>query len=290
MRPIFITTLMLLLLVATGHSLWSVLAADSAADMLAWAGAALAAGGFLGFFVYLFAVNPARTSRNLPGVLALTVAGGLLAVLGWLSGGSTLATLYALGPGLGGSLLYVFWYSQLPRGEVSRLAAGERLPDFELADAEGQPVSSEDFLGSPALWLFYRGNWCPLCMAQVKEITARYRELDARGVQVLLVSPQPAGHNRQLAARFDVPMRFLVDAGNRAAHALGIAAADGIPRGMELLGYDSETVLPTVLLTDARGRILWSDQTDNYRVRPEPDTFIRVLDEHGIAPARAART
>lgn len=287
MRPIFITTLMLLLLVATGHGLWSVLAAEGAADTLAWAGAALAAGGFLGFFVYLFTVNPARTSRNLPGVLALTAAGGMLAALGWLSGGSTLATLYALGPGLGGSLLYVFWYSRLPRPVVSRLAAGERLPEFELADAEGRPIASADLLGRPALWLFYRGNWCPLCMAQVKEIAARYRELDQRGVQVLLVSPQPAGHTRQLAARFEVPFRFLVDAGNRAAQALGIAAADGIPRGMELLGYDSETVLPTVLLTDARGRILWSDQTDNYRVRPEPDTFIRVLDEHTIPTQRS---
>lgn len=282
MRPIFITTLMLLLLAATGHSLGSVLAAESAADTLTWAGAALAAGGFLGFFVYLFAVNPARTSRRLPGVLVLTATGGMLAVLGWLSGGPTLAALYALGPGLGGSLLYVFWYSHLPRGEVSRLAAGQRLPDFDLADADGNAVASADFLGRPALWLFYRGNWCPLCMAQVKEIAARYRELAERGVQVLLVSPQPAGHSRQLAARFEVPMRFLVDAGNRAARALGIAAADGIPRGMELLGYDSETVLPTVLLADAQGRILWSDQTDNYRVRPEPETFIRVLDEHTI--------
>lgn len=285
MRSIFISLLMFVLMVGTGHSLWSLSAAQGGANTLAWAGAAMAVAGFLAFFMYLFVVNPARTSRNLPGLLALTALGGLLSVAGWLSGGPWLAMLYALGPGLAGSLVYVFWYSRLQRPEASLLAAGRTLPEFELADADGAIVRSTDMRGKPALWLFYRGNWCPLCMAQIKEIAASYRELGERGVQVLLVSPQPAGHTQQLAKRFDVPMRFLVDPGNRAARALGIAAADGIPRGMEMLGYDSETVLPTVLLTGASGRILWSDQTDNYRVRPEPDTFLKVLGEHGIGVA-----
>jgi len=40
-----------------------------------------------------------------------------------------------------------------------------------------------------------------------------------------------------------------------------------------------------VLLTDAAGTVLWVDQTDNYRIRPEPDTFFAVLDAHGLTPA-----
>jgi len=48
------------------------------------------------------------------------------------------------------------------------------------------------------------------------------------------------------------------------------------------LGYDSDTVLPTAILTDQNGVILFTDQTDNYRVRPEPDTFLRVFTEHGL--------
>lgn len=48
--------------------------------------------------------------------------------------------------------------------------------------------------------------------------------------------------------------------------------------GMQMLGYDSETVLPTVIITAAGGRILWADETDNYRVRPEPKLFLTVLE------------
>ena len=57
----------------------------------------------------------------------------------------------------------------------------------------------------------------------------------------------------------------------------GIASSSGIPAGMEILGYDSETVMPTVLLTDTGGTIVYSHQTDNYRVRPEPGTFLEVM-------------
>jgi hypothetical protein len=49
------------------------------------------------------------------------------------------------------------------------------------------------------------------------------------------------------------------------------------------LGYDSETVLPTVIITDAGGKVLWSHQTDNYRVRPEPSLYLQVLRENGLS-------
>jgi hypothetical protein len=55
----------------------------------------------------------------------------------------------------------------------------------------------------------------------------------------------------------------------------------GLPFGMQLLGYDSDTVMPTVIITDDEGKIIFADLTDNYRVRPEPETFMRVLSGAG---------
>jgi peroxiredoxin len=115
-------------------------------------------------------------------------------------------------------------------------------------------------------------------MAQIREAAATYRELAARGVQVFLISPQPASHTRRLAGKFDVPFHFLTDIGNQAARQLGIAQKDGIPTGYALLGYESETVFPTVIITDASGKIIFADLTDSYRYRPDPQTFLRALD------------
>jgi hypothetical protein len=77
-------------------------------------------------------------------------------------------------------------------------------------------------------------------------------------------------------------MTFLVDAANRMAEKLGIKAQAGLPAGLEALGYDSDTVMPTVVITDASGVILFADLTDNYRVRPEPDVFLEVFSRAGI--------
>lgn len=91
------------------------------------------------------------------------------------------------------------------------------------------------------------------------------------------MSPQPHGNTEALAKKFDVDFDFLTDEGNRVACLLGIAQANGLPMGMQMLGYDSETVLPTVIITDRHGKIVWTDETDNYRVRPEPDIYLEIL-------------
>jgi len=164
-------------------------------------------------------------------------------------------------------------------GSVGALVAvGARLPELELYDGQGQPVTPTD--GKYALYMFVRGNWCPLCMAQVREIADQYRALEQRGVEVFLISPQPEANTLALAKRFKVPIRFCVDQDGRLARQLGIEHLGGTPFLMGALGYDADSVLPTVLITDPNRTIIFADLTDNYRVRPEPSTFLAALDAH----------
>jgi len=74
-----------------------------------------------------------------------------------------------------------------------------------------------------------------------------------------------------------VPFEFLSDPECQAAKVLGIMHESGLPAGMQMFGYDSDTVLPTMLVTNRAGELVWKDETDNYRVRPEPQTLIDVL-------------
>ena len=173
----------------------------------------------------------------------------------------------------------MYWYSRLGRAESAALRVGARLPEMVLTDVNGRAVdAAKHYAGSAVLMMFFRGNWCPLCMAQVRDVAKAYRALADRGVRVALVSPQPHDDTRALAARFDVPMDFWVDPAAQTARALGIVHEGGLPAGLEVFGYDTDTVLPTVVLADASGTVVFADQTDNYRVRPEPEVFLAVLD------------
>ena len=245
-----------------------------------WLGAAIACAGPTIFFSQLMLMPRARTSANLAVIIIAGVIGTVLSLA--LPGtASTAALLIAGGVGIGGSLGYVFWYSRFGAAGNAALTEGRALPAFTLSE-NGKPLNSAELVQTPALWIFYRGNWCPLCVAQVREIAAQYRELARRGVAVHLVSPQSESNSQQLAKQMDAPMRFLTDSGNRAAETLGIKIKDGLPAGFQALGYDSDVPRPTVFITAAGGQIIFCDMTDNYRVRPEPATYFTVLDRHAI--------
>ena len=179
-------------------------------------------------------------------------------------------------------MLYNFWYSSLGRGLNQTLRVGKLLPKFQLTDIQGERVNSESFEGAPTIYIFFRGNWCPLCMAQIKEISAKYRELSSLGAKVILCAPQPEKNTQVLADKFDVPFIFMTDTDNCAAKVLGIEMKNGLPAGMEMMGYDKDTVYPTVIITDEQGMIIYSDLTNNYRIRPEPEDFIEVLNRHAL--------
>ena len=232
------------------------------------------------FFAGLFIKSQARTSRNLNvysifialGFMISLVFGGIIENNDWF--GSSMSFILILC-----WIVYLKWYSVFDERINGVLKVGKQLQNFQLENLKKNKVSSETFLGNPSIYLFYRGNWCPLCMAQIKEIAAQYKELEKRGVNIIFISPQPHKFSNSLAEKYKLNFNFLTDVNNSVAKQLGIFSKNGIPAGFQVLGYDSDTVLPTVIITDTKGKIVFSDLTDNYRMRPEPETLLKVIDK-----------
>ena len=262
-----------------GALLWAGLHLLDAPDSLGHWGALLASGAPMAFFARLFLAPVARTHRHLHWVPLAGMAGAALALAG--DGlGAPLAVACVNGVLL--SLVYIHWYSKFDARDPGPLAVGQPMPELVLFDLEGQALSTHALTQKTALWIFFRGNWCPLCMAQIREVADEYRKLQARGVEVYLISPQPQAHSLALAERFQAPMRFLQDTDNQAAKRLGVLSKGGLPTGLQALGYDSDVPMPTVFITAPGGRVAYSDLTDNYRIRPEPSEFFKALDAAGL--------
>ena len=274
LKSLFVSAYMMAAMVIIVFAAKSLLSGD---DVIAWGGVLLVYAPFMLVISWLMVFRSiARTSSRFPILIVLGSLGVIASVWGYLQGGSLVAAVLSVA-GLISFLVYDFWYSSFGRGHSNSLTVGQLLPAFELKNTAGERVSSASLTDKPTIWIFYRGNWCPLCMAQIKEVAAEYRQLEELGARVALISPQPHNFTVGLAKKFEVSFDFLTDENNSAAQTLGIANSYGVPMGMQALGYDSETVLPTVIITEVGGRILWADETDNYRVRPEPDLFLSVL-------------
>ncbi|MEO6699654.1 MAG: redoxin domain-containing protein [Paraperlucidibaca sp.] len=275
-KSIFISVWITLLSIGSIRALWQL---TQVSVSIEWLLVLMSLLPSLLFFVWLFATPVARTAKGF--FLPLGIA--LLPIIGLFSAGVQDPEMWfwVLGVGGVGGVLYEAWYSRFGRRDVSQLKVGMALPALQFERVDHSTLHTAT-LQKPMLMIFFRGNWCPLCMAQVKEIASQYRVLAEKGVEVMLISPQPHANTEDLAQRFDVPMTFLTDRDGRMAEQLGINAKNGTPAGLQALGYDSDTVMPTVLMTDAAGLIIYADLTENYRIRPEPDEFLQVFAQAGI--------
>lgn len=283
LKSVFVPMYMMGLMGITFYAGWRL---AEGANPLAWIGVLLTTGPFFLVLAWVMLVkNVARTSARFPFLILLGAIGCGLAFLA--DDADHLASKLAAA-GWMGFLVYSFWYSSYGRSPSEKLKAGTRLPDFTLQNSEGSRVSSAMLTSKPSILIFFRGNWCPFCMAQARELAARYNELGKLGVRVAMIAPQPLENTQSLARKFGAAIDFYTDEDNAAARTLGIAQAWGVPMGMQMLGYDSETVLPTVIITGLDGKVIWVHETDNYRVRPEPDIYLDILRQHGLTFASAA--
>lgn len=232
-------------------------------------------------FAMIFIKKMARGYGNLRPYEIFLLSGLVLFLIGYFQGEKTTTDLIGVVALLLAWVGYSRWYSTFPKREQELLRVGQTLPAFEIEDIDRNKITEKTLLGQKNLLLFFRGNWCPLCMAQLKEVVEEYQELEALGVETYMISPQPPSHSISLSRKHKVNFHYLVDKGNAMAKRFKIFAKNGLPMGLQVLGYDSDTVLPTVLVTDEQGKIIFADLTDNYRVRPEPSTFLDIIRQHG---------
>jgi peroxiredoxin len=244
---------------------------------LAWIGASLSLLAVPAAIGRYYVLPTARTTPRMPLLLGAAGLGLVLALVASFRGEPAGVAVALALVGLASALAYVFWYSPLERVPGSALQVDAALPPFDVATVDGAAIDARTLCDRPTVWIFFRGNWCPLCTAQIREAVRAYQSIESLGARVALVSPQPQRHTADLARRLRVRFEFLIDPQGRAAKALGIAHRGALPVGFEVLGYEADAVLPTVIVTDRAGVVRYLHETDSYRIRPAPEVWLQVL-------------
>lgn len=174
------------------------------------------------------------------------------------------------------------------------IAVGATLPDVELLDPNGAPISFYQALGDRlTVVVFYRGAWCPYCNITLKTYQAALvPELARRGVGLAAVSPQAPDGSLSMAEKHDLTFAVLSDPGNQLAKSAGILTAPSEDvRGAQLqLGLDLTEVnadgttaipMPTTVIVGADHVVRWVDVHRDYTTRSEPQQILSALDALG---------
>lgn len=99
---------------------------------------------------------------------------------------------------------------------MSAIGIGDKIPDFQLPDQDGNAVRAHDLLGKgPVVLYFYPKDETPGCTAQAcafRDAIEDFKEIDAKVVGIS--SDSPASH-KKFAARHKLPFTLLSDEGGK---------------------------------------------------------------------------
>ena len=173
-----------------------------------------------------------------------------------------------------GAYLYYRMHGARPAPE--QLHAGKPLPEFDALDESGKRVNSRDLRGTPVVMIFVRGNWCPFCSRQVRNLTGYYKEIVDLGAKLIFVTPKPQETTKRVAEFFDVELEFWLDESLSATRDLGLLLESAVPKDY-YPEYGSDTTWPTSLVIDADGVIRYVEMSKHIIDRPDPKTLLREL-------------
>ena len=165
---------------------------------------------------------------------------------------------------------------------MSKLAKGEKAPDFALLDQNDHEVKLSDFAGRKVLVYFYPRADTPGCTKQACAVRDARSELEGLGVAAVGISPDPPERQKKFDGKYGLSFPLLADSGCSVADAYGARRAKG------LFGNTALGIVRSAFLIDESGHL----QEAWYGVKPG-DTVTNVattLTRNGVDKAGPAGT
>lgn len=105
--------------------------------------------------------------------------------------------------------------------EVQRLVPGDKVPEFELQDQNGVVTRSSELFKTPTILYFFPAAGSPGCTKEASDFESRMDEFDARGYQIVGVSPDSVERLKSFEEAHEISFTLLSDPDVSAHKAFG---------------------------------------------------------------------
>ncbi len=133
------------------------------------------------------------------------------------------------------------------------LKIGDKMPDFEVVDQDGNQISSKDLLGKKTVIYFYPKDNTSGCTAEACSIRDSYEALLAKGYNVVGVSKDSVASHKKFIEKYELPFTLLSDTSTQMLQAFG-AWGEKKMYGKTVLGtirrtfiFDEEGILERII-------------------------------------------
>lgn len=101
------------------------------------------------------------------------------------------------------------------------LKPGDRMPDFEVVDQNGDIVRSSDLIGKKTIIYFYPKDSTPGCTSEACSLRDGYADLVAAGYNVIGVSRDSVASHQRFIRKNELPFTLLSDPSTQMLQAFG---------------------------------------------------------------------
>jgi thioredoxin-dependent peroxiredoxin len=129
------------------------------------------------------------------------------------------------------------------------LKEGDPAPDFSAPNEKNQPLQLSDYRGKKLVLYFYPKDDTPGCTAQACSLRDSYGSFQARGYEVLGVSPDSVKKHVKFQEKYALPFPLLADED----HAVSLAY--GVWGQKKFMGRTYDGIHRTTFVIDEAGRI-----------------------------------
>ena len=105
---------------------------------------------------------------------------------------------------------------------MKTLQAGDKVPDFEVNDQDGNIVSSKDYKGKKWIVFFYPKANTPSCTIEACNLRDNYRLLQKEGFELLGVSADTEKRQKNFKKKYNLPFPLLADENKKVINIFGV--------------------------------------------------------------------
>ena len=91
------------------------------------------------------------------------------------------------------------------------LKQGDKAPEFEGVDQDGNIIRSKDYKGKKYVVYFYPKASTPGCTAEACDLRDNENELKAKGYQIIGVSADSVQRQKNFAVKYELPFPLIAD-------------------------------------------------------------------------------